>query len=619
MKRKQLLVLGLSVMLAIGGMGNLSVTAHADDGVTTTLANSDTMPVAANDIVNIPDPVFQSVLRDALNLEPGAEITKADMETLYGLDLGIFNDIQDATGIEYAVNLQNLQVGAPVSKGLEQIGKLSNLVTLTVNLDHFDFDQLGVLPHLKELSINNMSTLKNLNGITPEKLPALENLQIAACQNINDISALDHQAFPKLTTVYFYQLENLKDISPLKGYTTLKNLHMSYISINAQTDPQVFKDTIKSLTGLKELVLDSCDLTDANTDIFDPLTNLTKLAAPFNKFTNTAFCDKLPAQMTHLELNGNKISNMDNLVRFKDLTCLVMKGNHVTDFRFLSKMTKLTSDLWLSTEGTDLFPCSEYYKVSDINDPLKVNGTMTLDNPYIGIDGKPISFKDAEITTKNCDLTYDAAANQFALSNVTSDAGFDASASYTVTLSDGSKKLIKTVFSGKAIPAQLNLNEFPVLHVNDITLVEGDKFDPLAGVKATDKEDGDLTSSIKVVENTVNSNKTGIYKVTYTVKDSQGAATTVTVKVEILAKTTPTPSVKPETKPSVKPEVKPSVKPEEKPSAKPEAKPSVKPETKPSVSPQTGDTNHMMLWISFAISALGITTGTVFYKKKETK
>ncbi|WP_144611420.1 M4 family metallopeptidase [Bacillus cereus] len=66
------------------------------------------------------------------------------------------------------------------------------------------------------------------------------------------------------------------------------------------------------------------------------------------------------------------------------------------------------------------------------------------------------------------------------------------------------------------------------------TIHVGDSFDPMAKVVAMDKEDGDLTSKVKV-NSEVNTSKSGTYVVTYTVTDSKGhevtAEQTVTVKV----------------------------------------------------------------------------------------
>lgn len=70
-----------------------------------------------------------------------------------------------------------------------------------------------------------------------------------------------------------------------------------------------------------------------------------------------------------------------------------------------------------------------------------------------------------------------------------------------------------------------NVNEAPVLKgVNNTTIKVGDSFDKMAGVTASDKEDGDLTSKIKIDGN-VDTEKAGEYKLTYSVEDSQGEKT----------------------------------------------------------------------------------------------
>ena len=83
------------------------------------------------------------------------------------------------------------------------------------------------------------------------------------------------------------------------------------------------------------------------------------------------------------------------------------------------------------------------------------------------------------------------------------------------------------------------LNEAPVINAEDKTLTVGDKFDPLYGVTATDKEDGDLTDQIEIAENTVDTSKAGLYSVTYKVTDKGGATTQKSINVVVKEKTAP--------------------------------------------------------------------------------
>ena len=89
---------------------------------------------------------------------------------------------------------------------------------------------------------------------------------------------------------------------------------------------------------------------------------------------------------------------------------------------------------------------------------------------------------------------------------------------YSVTDSYGKKTEIKR-------EVVVRSNEAPVIEGLDrVELKVGDQFEPLAGVKATDKEDGDITKDIKVMGR-VDVNVEGTYELTYTVTDSDGNKT----------------------------------------------------------------------------------------------
>ncbi len=84
-----------------------------------------------------------------------------------------------------------------------------------------------------------------------------------------------------------------------------------------------------------------------------------------------------------------------------------------------------------------------------------------------------------------------------------------------------------------SIKVTVKENIAPVINTKDKTITEQDEFDAKKDVTATDEEDGDLTSKIKVNENTVNNKKVGEYKVIYEVTDSKGKTTTKEIKVTV--------------------------------------------------------------------------------------
>ena len=102
---------------------------------------------------------------------------------------------------------------------------------------------------------------------------------------------------------------------------------------------------------------------------------------------------------------------------------------------------------------------------------------------------------------------------------------------YSVTDSAGNETIAKRVIT---VEKKEISNEKPQFFgVNNQTITVGESFDPLAGVTATDKEDGDLTSQITVT-GSVDTTKAGVYTLAYSVTDSDSNTThqerTITVK-----------------------------------------------------------------------------------------
>ena len=94
----------------------------------------------------------------------------------------------------------------------------------------------------------------------------------------------------------------------------------------------------------------------------------------------------------------------------------------------------------------------------------------------------------------------------------------------------------------KTIKVTVKANSAPTINASNKTLTVGDAFNPKEGVTANDPEDGDLTKNIQVKENTVNTSKTGTYKVVYEVSDSKGKKATKEITVIVKEKeVVPTP------------------------------------------------------------------------------
>ena len=79
----------------------------------------------------------------------------------------------------------------------------------------------------------------------------------------------------------------------------------------------------------------------------------------------------------------------------------------------------------------------------------------------------------------------------------------------------------------------------PVIEgLNKVELKVGDKFEPLAGVKATDKDGRDITKDIKV-SGRVDVNVEGTYELIYSVTDSYGKKTEIKREVVVRSNEAP--------------------------------------------------------------------------------
>lgn len=104
---------------------------------------------------------------------------------------------------------------------------------------------------------------------------------------------------------------------------------------------------------------------------------------------------------------------------------------------------------------------------------------------------------------------------------------------YTITYvaTDSNKLTSRKTVTVTVNPRQLDLNAAPTFEgLSDKTIMLGDEFDPKAGVTAKDAEDGTIEFAVK---GKVDSTKVGTYELTYTAKDSKGAAVTKVITVMV--------------------------------------------------------------------------------------
>ena len=191
------------------------------------------------------------------------------------------------------------------------------------------------------------------------------------------------------------------------------------------------------------------------------------------------------------------------------------------------KYVLASDDSWLQVKGVNFSQGTSQFEAMLASSEVGGKIELRIDS----LDGKVIGTLDVDRT----EGWEDWKKQSIEVSNIkgTHDLYmvFSGESEHSFNLADW--KFVKS--SVENIPST-EINKVPTIVAKDIILNVGNKFDPLNEVTASDEEDGDITDKIEIVENTVNVEKVGEYKVVYKVVDSKGASITKSIVVNIIAK-----------------------------------------------------------------------------------
>ena len=329
--------------------------------VLTALVQLTAPPVQAE--VSIPDAELAAVIRETLELPAGAAITADAMRNLTGLDAKS-RGIADLTGLEHAVNLTGLNLGAAWSDGelhRNPISNVSPLASLTnlewLDLSGTDVSDVSALANLTNLVVLNLWSTDVSDVSALENLTKLEWLSLDYT-DVSDVSALAH-----LTKLEWLGLSgtDVSDVSALAHLTNLEGLDL-YDTVVSDVS------ALENLTKLVELNLVGTDVSDVSalahltklvelrlggTDVSDvsALENLTKLEGLDLGYTAVSDVS-VPAHLTKLEwldLGGTDVSDVSALAHLTKLEWLDLRYTAVSDVSALENLTKLE---WLGLSTT---------------------------------------------------------------------------------------------------------------------------------------------------------------------------------------------------------------------------------------------------------------------------
>ena len=297
--------------------------------------------------VEIPDSGLRQAVEAALGKASGDVIDSDEMASLTLLS-ATSSDISDLTGLQYAVNLRELDVSANQIVDITLLAVLASLSHLEFSRNSItDLSPLTGLTNLRWLSIGD----NQIVDMTP--LAGLTNLTEL---HLNNNQVVDVSPVTRLTNLRSLSLgdNQIVDIAPLAGLTNLTHLrlhHNSIVDITPLVDLtnltflHLWRNSIvditplASLTNLTTLFLTSNQIVDIMP--LSGLTNLTRLYVPGNQITDIAPLVGL-VNLTELALSYNQIVNIVPLVGLDSLRWLWLDNNHIIDIEPLARLTRLT-------------------------------------------------------------------------------------------------------------------------------------------------------------------------------------------------------------------------------------------------------------------------------------
>ena len=333
--------------------------------------------------VHIPDSRLRAAVEFALGKEAGADITRADMESLEVLQASkcrfleqsrvprwlplprrcpddVFgSDIQDLSGLEFAINLKELHLAHNKISDVSPLKSLKKLIVLDL---HNNF------------RISDASPLSELTNLT--HLSLWGNL-------VSDVSPLG-----ALTNLIYLSLENngVSDVSPLKDLTNL-------IGLDLETNRISDLSPLKDVTKLTFLDFDSNEISDIS--LLKDMIMLTQLDGSDNHISDLSPLSAL-TKMTQMDLDDNKISDIFPLKDMIKLSWLDLDGNQIVDISPLQNMIELTRLNLDDNEILDVSPLKNMTKLvkldldhNQISDVSALSGLIEL--TWLDLDDNKIS------------------------------------------------------------------------------------------------------------------------------------------------------------------------------------------------------------------------------------
>ncbi len=373
----------------------------------------------------------------------------------------------------------------------------------SASLQDYDYYQLGLIQGTEV----NARTEPNTSSTIPFRF-SKSNIPVTILEEVTGESFNDNNVWYKV----------ISDAN-LNASRTARN-NANWISYNWDSYVYIHSSYVKKINTGKNAV--------ANT--YNNPKNIYEYKDTYYKYISYSNGSSYTPVVGKINKNTNSFyeATLDNVVSDNNQKVL-LKDKYVTIFEkaldeddnpvsyLVNTLYSINQKHWISVDDIDIVS----------KDLAKV--IITARQDYINVQSTPNGSNIGTIYTNTFPvvLDYQTISGQVWLE-----------IQYNLTGTSNGTGWINTTTSKGAITYTLNnTDEAPVINASDQRLLIGRTFNPLAIVTATDREDGDLTSTV-TCDTSNYKDELGTYSITCQVTDSKGHTTTKTYQLTIYNYTT---------------------------------------------------------------------------------
>lgn len=230
-----------------------------------------------------------------------------------------------------------------------------------------------------------------------------------------------------------------------------------------------------------------------------------------------------------LTLEHNEWTN-NNLKIYYNISKI--EPHMVEQILFSTNETSLNNNGYFEVESNGVHSIKVYLKTGEIFEKSIIVSNIDKNKPDINILHQSKNNNNVKVhieaVDKESGIKYIILPNGEKIYNNKATYSFDLNKEVIFKAVDNAGNVTEYIFKNDYI------NKFPIIIATDKKILLGDTFNPLEGVLAIDYDGTDITRSINIISNPVNTSELGEYLVTYSVRNSQGFESIKTITIEVI-------------------------------------------------------------------------------------